>query len=143
MRKMSPKRKGKIFLESPNVFKLKYIFKSGGQHPFLNKIKLCALTSFNVQYTPDGSYMTYDDGSMTSYNVSMSFGELNPIYEDEIDEDGEEHHEGLEDDHDDEADQKKEKEHEEEKQREIIALLILEMKKRRRVAARKTPAIIR
>ena len=24
--------------------------------------------------------MTYDDGSMTSYQVSMQFGELNPIY---------------------------------------------------------------
>ena len=81
---MSPVRKGKLFLESPNVFKLKYIFKSGGQHPFLNKIKLCALQSFNVQYTPDGSYMTYDDGSMTSYTCSMTFQELNPIYADEI-----------------------------------------------------------
>ena len=81
---MAPIRKGKLFLESPNVFKLKYIFKNGGQHPFLNKIKLCALQSFNVQYTPDGSYMTYDDGSMTSYTASMTFQELNPIYSDEI-----------------------------------------------------------
>ena len=81
---MAPIRKGKLFLESPNVFKLKYIFKNGDQHPFLNKIKLCALQSFNVQYTPDGSYMTYDDGSMTSYTCSMTFQELNPIYADEI-----------------------------------------------------------
>ena len=81
---MAPKRKGKLFLESPNVFKLKYIFKNGGQHPFLNKIKLCALQSFNVQYTPDGSYMTYDDGSMTSYTCSMTFQELNPIFADDI-----------------------------------------------------------
>ena len=81
---MAPIRKGKLFLESPNVFKLKYIFKNGGQHPFLNKIKLCALQSFNVQYTPDGSYMTYDDGSMTSYTCSMTFQELNPVFEDDI-----------------------------------------------------------
>ena len=83
-KQMAPKRKGKLFLESPNVFKLKYIFKSGEQHPFLNKIKLCALTSFNVQYTPDGSYMTYDDGSMTSYTCNLSFQELNPIYAEDI-----------------------------------------------------------
>ena len=83
-KQMAPKRKGKLFLESPNVFKLKYIFKSGGQHPFLNKIKLCALQSFNVQYTPDGSYMTYDDGSMTSYTASMTFQELNPIFAEDI-----------------------------------------------------------
>ena len=84
---MAPKRSqnGKLFLESPNVFKLKYFFKNGREHPFLNKIKICALRSFDVQYTPDGSYMTYDDGSMTSYQMSLNFGELNPIYNDEID----------------------------------------------------------
>ena len=76
----------KMFLESPHVFKLKYIFKNGDQHPFLNKIKTCACTNFSVQYAPDGSYMTYDDGSMTSYTVSLSFGELNPIYNEDIDE---------------------------------------------------------
>jgi len=37
----------------------------------------------DVQYTPDGSYSTYDDGSMTSYQVSLQFGELNPIYADD------------------------------------------------------------
>ena len=76
----------KLFLESPHVFKLKYYYKNGQEHPYLNKIKTCALTNFNIQYAPDGSYMTYDDGSMTSYTVNMSFGELNPIYEKDIDE---------------------------------------------------------
>jgi hypothetical protein len=85
---MAPQRvASKLFLKTPNVFKLKYIFKGGRQHPFLNKIKMCALTQFNVTYAPDGSYMTYDDGSMTAYNVSMSFGELNPIYENDYDDD--------------------------------------------------------
>jgi len=81
---MAPIRSsGNLFLETPNVFKLKYFFKNGRQHPFLNKIKVCALQSFDVQYTPDGSYMTYDDGSMTSYDVRLSFGELNPIYQED------------------------------------------------------------
>ena len=84
---MAPRRKGgKLFLESPHVFKLKYYFKGGQEHPFLNKIKTCALQNFTVQYAPDGSYMTYDDGSMTSYTINMTFGELNPIYESDIDE---------------------------------------------------------
>ena len=83
---MAPKRtEQKIFLKSPNVFRLKYMFKNGQEHPFLNKIKKCALTSFTAQYTPDGSYMTYEDGSMTSYEMQLSFGELNPIYNDDID----------------------------------------------------------
>jgi len=69
-----------LFLETPNIFQLTYIYSGQGQHPFLNKIKKCALTNLNVEYTPDGSYMTYKDGSMTSYNVSMQFSELTPIY---------------------------------------------------------------
>ena len=85
---MAPQRvPSKLFLKTPNVFKLKYIFKGGRQHPFLNKIKMCALTQYNVTYAPDGSFMTYDDGSMTAYNVNMSFGELNPIYENDYDDD--------------------------------------------------------
>jgi len=100
---MAPRRKeGDIFLDVPYVWQLKYIrggtkdeVDSGKQHPYLNKIKPCALKSFNVNYMPDGSYMTYggsggpnregdDDGSMTSYQVSMEFGELEPIYNNDI-----------------------------------------------------------
>jgi len=85
---MAPRKSAQgLFLETPNVFQLKYIYSNGDQHPFLNKIKICALTGFSVDYTPDGSYMTYQDGSMTSYNVNMQFNELDPIYADDYDED--------------------------------------------------------
>ena len=50
----------------------------------MNKFKPCACTNFTVNYTPDGSYMTYrGEPSMTSYQLSMSFGEIEPIYSDE------------------------------------------------------------
>jgi len=85
---MAPRKSTEsLFLETPNVFRLKYIYANGDQHPFLNKIKVCALTGFSVDYTPDGSYMTYQDGSMTSYNVNMQFNELDPIYANDYDED--------------------------------------------------------
>jgi len=78
-----------LFLLSPNVFKLKYISGfDGKQNPYMNKIKPCALSAFNVNYTPDGSYMTYNDPnnpSMTSYDIGLSFSEIEPIYADEID----------------------------------------------------------
>lgn len=88
---MAVKRKeGNIFLGAPYVYKLKYVFNGDDDinqdHPFLNKIKPCALTSFNVNYSPDGSYMTYQDGSMTSYAVDMQFDELEPIYNDDLEE---------------------------------------------------------
>ena len=88
---MAPKRSNsRIFLKSPNVFKLKYTYKNGDSHPFLNNIKICALNNFTVDYTPDGSYSTYEDdggrgdGSMTSYQVSLGFKEMTPIYNDDF-----------------------------------------------------------
>lgn len=78
-----------LFLKTPNVFQIEYIFNgntTNGQHPFLNKFKVCALTGFNVDYTPNGSYMTYQTGSMTRYSVTMSFKEIEPIYADEYNE---------------------------------------------------------
>jgi hypothetical protein len=80
-----------LFLQTPNVFKLKYIYngdrgETGNQHPYLNLIKPCALTNFSVNYTPDGTYMTYaNGGSMTSYQVDMEFSELEPIYKNDYD----------------------------------------------------------
>ena len=78
---MAPKREEpNLFLKTPDVFRLKYIYANGDQHPFLNNIKVCALTGFSVDYTPDNSYMTYEGGSMTSYQINMQFNELDPIY---------------------------------------------------------------
>ena len=79
-----------MFLLTPNIFTLEYIYNSTGEnagqlHPYLNMFKPMAMTSFNVNYTPDGSYMTYGDGSLTQYDVQMSFGEIEPIFSDEYD----------------------------------------------------------
>jgi hypothetical protein len=71
-----------LFLKSPHTFEIKYIHK-GKDHPWINKIKECALTSCNVNYTPAGNYATYEDGSMTQYDISLSFSELEPIYDDD------------------------------------------------------------
>jgi hypothetical protein len=77
----SPKN---LFLKTPNVFEIEYIWKNENLHPGLNKIKKCALQSFTVDYTPEGSYMSFDeDGTMVSYGLQMQFMELEPVYEDE------------------------------------------------------------
>ena len=86
---MSPQlSKSGLFLSAPNVFKLKYIYTGKGSltedHPYLNKIKVAALRDFSVNYTPDGNYMTYNgEGSMTQYDLSMTFGEIDPVYADD------------------------------------------------------------
>ena len=78
---MAPeKTESTMFLNPPKIFKLQYLYNGSPDHPWLNKFKPCALTQFSVNYTPDGSYMTYDDGSMTCYNITMGFNEMEVIY---------------------------------------------------------------
>ena len=87
-RNMTPQRTTEaLFLKSPRIFELEYIFgDTNREHPFMNKFKPCACTAFTVNYTPDGSYMTYrNEPSMTAYQLTMSFGEIEPIYSDEYD----------------------------------------------------------
>jgi hypothetical protein len=67
-------------LKAPNVFKIRYEQK-GGSSKSLNQFKTCALTTVSVNYTPDGTYMTYEDGTMTSYEINLAFNELEPIYQ--------------------------------------------------------------
>jgi len=84
---MAVKRtEGSNFILPPDLYEIRYIFNGGTDHPFLNKIKPCALTGFNVNYAPDGSFMTYQNGSMTSYGIDMQFDEIEPIYNDDINE---------------------------------------------------------
>ena len=74
----------RIFLKSPHTFQLEYILRGEGDtHPFLNKFKECALTSIAVDYTPEGNYATYENGSMSSYQITMEFKELEPVFNDD------------------------------------------------------------
>ena len=78
-----------LFLQTPNVFQISYGRKGAEvtvdnvneSHQFMNCFKMCALTSCSVDYNPDGSFMTLPDGSMAAYNISMTFSELEPIYD--------------------------------------------------------------
>jgi secreted Zn-dependent insulinase-like peptidase len=71
-----------LFLKAPNTFKIRYLHKAK-DHPYINYIKECALQSFTVNYTPEGNYMTFGDGLMTSYEITMQFQELEPIFNDD------------------------------------------------------------
>lgn len=80
-----------IFLKSPNVFDINYqTFDGKGKqitHPSINLIKTCALVDCGVEYTPDGSYMTFNDPerTMTSYKINLQFSELDPVYDTDYD----------------------------------------------------------
>lgn len=81
---MAPKvSSGNAFLAAPSIFQIKYLRSDNKDHPSLNRIKLCALKSCDVDYTPENSYMTFKDASntMVSYNLSLQFQELEPVYD--------------------------------------------------------------
>lgn len=70
-----------LFLKSPNTFKVQYI-NAGVDHPYIGKTKECALLNCTVNYIPEGTYMTFQDApSMTSYDMSLTFTELTPLYD--------------------------------------------------------------
>ena len=87
------KSKTGIFMVTPNTYKLE--FKKGGRglgnknHLFLPKVKECALLQIAVDYMPEGSYMTYEnedpsaEGSMVTYVMTLSFQELEPLFNDD------------------------------------------------------------
>ena len=71
-----------LFIKSPHTFQIRYIH-DGDDHPFLNRFKECALKNMTVNYTPEGNYATFRDGKMISYQITMSFQELVPVFNDE------------------------------------------------------------
>jgi len=86
---MSVKRTGStLLLKAPHTFAISYL-TGNKQHPYLNKFKECALTGCSVDYTPYGTYMTYGKGrdtdthSMVGYELTLTFQELEPLFDDE------------------------------------------------------------
>jgi hypothetical protein len=82
---MSVKRStSTLLLRSPHTFAIAYL-TSNKEHPYLNKFKECALQSCNVSYAPDGNYMSFngEEPSMTSYELSLTFKELEAIFDDD------------------------------------------------------------
>ena len=80
---MAPIREeSRLFLKTPHTFKIRYL-QLGEESKFLNKFKECALLSCSIQYTPEGNYAPYEDGAMSSYQMSLQFKELEPVYNDE------------------------------------------------------------
>ena len=85
-RGMAPKANGNgLFLRTPNVFELRYR-QGNGEHKFLHRFKQCFLTNISVNYTGDGVYSTYNDGTPVSMIMTLMFKELAPIYDIDYDE---------------------------------------------------------
>jgi len=87
---MAPIRsESNLFLLAPHTFQIHYILRGDKSvdHPFIGKMKECALTSLTTDYTPENNYSTTRDGFMTSYSMSMEFKELEPVFNDDYESD--------------------------------------------------------
>ena len=75
-----------LFLASPNVFRICYK-NQNRRIKGLNIIKICALTSCQIDFTPDGTYQSYDDADGVSMPVrstmGITFTELTPVFKDD------------------------------------------------------------
>ena len=70
-------------LTIPKIVSVK--FMTGSKlNPYVSQFKPCAITSVNINYTPDGSYATYSDGSPVATMLQVSFKELKLVFEQEV-----------------------------------------------------------
>ena len=83
---------GSLFLGSPNIFRVCY--KNNKRRiKGLNTFKLCAVTSVEIDFTPDGVYQSYEDIDADDQPNSMpvrstmkvDFNELTPIFANDYD----------------------------------------------------------
>ena len=71
------------FIDIPNLVTVRFM-NGSNDHPYLTKYKPLAITSVKVNYTPDGQYATYEDGSPVATTLQLAFTESKLVYSNEI-----------------------------------------------------------
>jgi len=74
---------GGTFIKVPSLVDMKFMSGSD-EHPYLSQYKPCAITGFNVNYTADGSYATFDNTSPVATTLSISLSETKLVYKEDI-----------------------------------------------------------
>jgi len=76
-----------VFLIPPSIFAIKFFQRTTSsvtENPFLLKVRDCALTEVNVDFTPNGSFSAHMDGSPVAITMSLTFKELDVNVKDDI-----------------------------------------------------------
>ena len=71
------------FIRVPNLCKFTFMTGSGS-NTNIAQYKPCAITGVQVNYTPDGTYATYGDGSPVATEITLKFVETKLIFSNEI-----------------------------------------------------------
>lgn len=64
-----------FFFVPPSIFEVAFLY-NGAENPNINKLKRCVLTDVNVNYAPNGTWSTHDDGSPVQTSLTLSFKEI-------------------------------------------------------------------
>jgi len=85
---------GGVFYNFPSEFQLEYykctVDPKTGQvgsvveNDWLNRLTRCALTSIAVDYSPHGSYQTFENGAPTHIKLTLEFGEMELLHQQHI-----------------------------------------------------------
>ncbi len=82
---MAPKYQDSfVFLQTPNIFKLEYRRNNRNLNT-VNRFNPSglALRTMAVDYAPNGYWSAYQDSQPVALRMTLSFGELKPIYDDD------------------------------------------------------------
>lgn len=74
------------FIGVPKLVRVSFM-QGPGVHPVLPVYKMCAVTSIDVNYTPDGAYATYTSGQPVAISLSINFQETKMVFSEEIERD--------------------------------------------------------
>ena len=74
---------GENFIRVPRL--CKFTFMQGNKpHEYLTQFKPCAMSGVTVNFTPDNTYATYDDGSPVATELRINFQETKIIFAGEV-----------------------------------------------------------
>ena len=71
------------FIGVPNLCRVSFMAGSS-EHPVLPKFKMCAVTQVDVNYTPDGTYATYEDRQPVAMTLTLNFQETKICFAEEV-----------------------------------------------------------
>ena len=58
--------------------------KGNKPHEYLTQFKPCAMSGVTVNFTPDNTYATYNDGAPVATELRINFQETKLIFADEV-----------------------------------------------------------
>jgi len=80
---MLPSFGGGAFINVPNVVRVTFM-TGDSVNPYVSQFKPCAISNVSINYTPDGSWASYDGGAPVATNITINFTELKMLFAEDI-----------------------------------------------------------